>query len=66
MKKIDKVILKLENDLAQHEDTINELVEKISNFNLFDYASNTVEEKYCMFQFFVFIKFCFYFLYLNL
>ena len=61
MKKVDKVILKLENDLAQHEDTINELVEKISNFNLFDYASNTIEKKNSMFQFFVFIKLCFYF-----
>ena len=63
MKKVDKVILKLENDLAQHEDTINELVEKISNFNLFDYVSNTVEKKKSMFQFFVLIKLCFYFLY---
>ena len=57
MKKIEKVILKLENDLAKHEDTINELVDKISNFKLFDSVSNTIEKKYCTFLLLIILDF---------
>ena len=61
MKKIEKVILKLENDLAKHEDTINELVVKISNFKIFDSVSNTIEKKYCTFLLFIILDFVFIF-----
>ena len=61
MKKIEKVILKLENDLAKHEDTINELVVKISNFKIFDSVSNTIEKKYCTFLLVIILDFVFIF-----
>ena len=61
MKKIEKVILKLENDLAKHEDTINELVVKISNFKIFDSVSNTIEKKHCTFFLFIILDFVFIF-----
>ena len=51
MKKIDKEILKLGTELAKYTAEINELVDGISKFNLFDNEANSpassVTKKYC-------------------
>ena len=49
MKKIDKVILKLEKDLAKHKSIICELTEQLNGFSLYDVKSkshaNFIREK---------------------
>ena len=57
MKEIDKLILKLENCLAEDKGKIDDLTVEFSKFNFFvnkpKVPTNFIKEKYCKFYFFI-------------
>ena len=57
MKEIDRLILKLENCLAEDKGKIDDLTVEFSKFNFFvnkpKVPTNFIKEKYCKFNFFI-------------